>query len=548
MQAGPSTAHARVGPDQAEARDHSVERAAEALLREHPDALVCGLSGAGLIVPVPKSVCLWGQTALQGRAVIDHVVAEDRKTIAEMWVRVQSESAVRGRVRLLSSPMRWMAAHFLDLRDAHGGFMCIMLPTGEIADGTHDAAEFAPSAPRFSTLLEDERGNVLECDEAFTHMFGYTAADLIGKSVLDHIHPDDQGRAVESWITMLSTKRVQQSRIRRRRKDGSWMWVDLTLHNYLNHPDREHVLVEIIDSSAEMATQEALQEQGELLRGVIDAMPDGLLQVDVDRNVIFHNARLLEILGTAPAASTSALLATVRPDSLAAFELALSRVLEEGANQDVEVDVVLPSGEDRRVLMSIRALLRQGSQISGAIATALDVTDSARAREELERRATFDHLTRCHNRPSILSSLQHDLEGENRAETAVVFVDLDNFKAINDTLGHAMGDEALISVVERLNSTTRADDKIGRLGGDEFLLLIHGAPEPDVAMGVAQRICELLATPLELSCGPVELRASIGVAWSGDEPIAAEALIARADEAMYRSKEQRQGTPMLAAA
>lgn len=277
-------------------------------------------------------------------------------------------------------------------------------------------------------------------------------------------------------------------------------------------------------------------------------MPDGLLQVDVDRNVIFHNARLLEILGTAPAASISALLATVRPESLTAYELALSRVLDEGANQDVEVDVVLPSGEDRRVLMSIRALLRQGSQVSGAIATALDITDSARAREELERRATFDHLTRCHNRPSILAALQHDLEGENRAETAVVFVDLDNFKAVNDTLGHATGDEALVSVVERLNSATRADDKIGRLGGDEFLLLIHGLPEPDVALGVAQRICELLDTPLELSCGPVELRASIGVAWPGDESIATEELVKRADEAMYRSKGQRQGKPMLAAA
>ena len=147
-------------------------------------------------------------------------------------------------------------------------------------------------------------------------------------------------------------------------------------------------------------------------------------------------------------------------------------------------------------------------------------------------------LTHCHNRTSILTALQNELDGESRNETAVVFVDLDKFKDVNDTLGHAAGDEALVGVVERLKSATRGEDRVGRLGGDEFLLLIRGLPEPEVAMGVAQRICDSLRTPLRLSCGEVELRASIGVAFAGDEPISADELVKRADEAMYRSKER----------
>ena len=110
--------------------------------------------------------------------------------------------------------------------------------------------------------MEDEAGIVLDCDEAFTQMFGYTAEELIGKSVLGQIHPDDQARVVEGWLAMLSSRRVQQTRLRRKRKDGSWMWVDTTLHNYLNQPDRNYVLVENIDVSAEMAAQEALQSEG----------------------------------------------------------------------------------------------------------------------------------------------------------------------------------------------------------------------------------------------------------------------------------------------
>ena len=109
-------------------------------------------------------------------------------------------------------------------------------------------------------------------------MFGYTADELIGERVLDQIHPEDQARAVEGWLALLSSRRVQQMRCRRKRKDGSFMWIDTTLHNYLNQPDRNYVLVEIIDVSAEMAAQEALQDQGALLRRLIEAMPDGLLQ------------------------------------------------------------------------------------------------------------------------------------------------------------------------------------------------------------------------------------------------------------------------------
>jgi diguanylate cyclase (GGDEF)-like protein/PAS domain S-box-containing protein len=552
-------------------RDQGVELAAEALLREHPDAMVCALASNGLIVPVPGSVALWGQTAIAGRALVDSVVTADRKAVIDLWRRVQleGEGAASAGVRMLSKPSRWNTLHFLDLRDSHDVLLGVVVPSDQTSEDDGEVDELPPAAPRFSTLLEDEGGKVLGVDDAFTQMFGYTAEEIIGKSVLDQIHPDDQGRAVEGWLAMLSTHRDQQTRLRRKRKGGGYMWVDTTVHNYLNQPDCNHVLIEIIDISAEMAAQEALQEREELLRRLTDAMPVGLLQLDTDRKVIYNNARLLDILhgspyaGTAegeltgtssraaslegPAPSARALLTTLSEEGFTAFHAALGRVLDEGIDQDVEVDIVLPPMIWRRALMSIRALLRPGGEVGGAITCVLDITDSARARRELEKRATFDALTRSHNRQSILGGLQLELDREEDTKTAVIYVDLDKFKPVNDTMGHAAGDEVLVQIAERLKVASRNDDDVGRLGGDEFLVLLRNIPGPDAAMQVAERIREALCTTFELSTGPVELSASIGVAWTDGEKPTADELVKRADVAMYTSKEQRSGQPVMAA-
>jgi len=559
----------------------SIALGADALLREHPDALVCGLSSNGLIVPVPNTVGLWGQAAIEGRAVIDGVVAEDRSTVLVLWQRAQHDGAASGNVRMLHKPSSWVTLHFLDLREIHGILLCIILPTDEVCEDNSGkpVKDMPPAAPRFSTLLEDEGANVVECDDAFTQMFGYTPDELIGKSVLDQIHPDDQGRAVEGWLAVLATRRAQQTRLRRRRKDGTWVWVDTTLHNFLNQPDRNYVLIEIIDVSAEMHAQEALEEREELLHRITDAMPVGLLQLDTDRTVVYNNMRLLDILQGSPYESSppngptangpsspasapmssvgdpdspppplSTLLHTLTEEGMATFDSALEDVLSAGVDRDVEVDIVLGSGAWRRALMSLRALLRAGGEVNGVITCVLDVTDSARARQELEKRATFDPLTHCHNRSSILSALQMELEREDSPTTGVVYVDLDHFKPVNDTLGHAAGDELLVLVAERMKLASRDHDVVGRLGGDEFLVLLRDLPGPEMAMRAAERIGKAVCGSFELSFGAIQLGASIGVACSAERAITSEELVKQADTAMYQSKEQRQCVPVLAAA
>jgi PAS domain S-box-containing protein len=202
---------------------------------------------------------------IEGRALIDNVVAEDRTTVVRTWNAAQQDGAAVAKVRMLNRPASWARLHFIDLREVHGVLIGVVIPSDEEASASTPAPEPTPAAPRFCTLTEDEGAKVLAADAAFTQMFGYTEEELLGKSVLDQIHPDDQGRAIEGWLAVLATRRAQQTRLRRKRKEGGWMWVDTTLHNYLADPERQCVMVELIDISAEMQAQEALHEHEELL-------------------------------------------------------------------------------------------------------------------------------------------------------------------------------------------------------------------------------------------------------------------------------------------
>ena len=165
-----------------------------------------------------------------------------------------------------------------------------------------------------------------------------------------------------------------------------------------------------------------------------------------------------------------------------------------------------------------------------------DITDTVDRRADLERRATRDGLTGCLNRAAITASLRHALESESSG-TGVVFVDLDDFKAVNDTLGHAAGDELLQIVADRLTGAVRERDLVGRLGGDEFLVVCPAVGDAEAVNVLAERIGAAVRQPAMIEGQPLVPNASIGVAWSEDGD--ADDLVRSADEAMYAAKERR---------
>lgn len=521
----------------------AIRREVETLLVDYPDALVMAVDSAGLRVPMPTSVLLSRQRVLEGRSILDHVLTDDMALVAHAWYEALAAGRAETPVRLSNTPEHWLMLHFADLRAVHGVLLGIVLP--ETVEGVQvEVNDTETRRPRYASLHQTDNAHFLSCDEAFTQMFGWTAEDLAGKASLDLIHPDEQARAIEGWMSMIATRRPHQMRSRRLCKDGRWLWLDTTLHNYLGQPDRDYVLVEMIDISVEMAAQEALAAREQLLHRLAQAMPVGFFHVGVDRRVVYTNRLLHAILGTAATEDLGELLATVTSKDQPTLEAALTAVLGDGHDADIEVDLWLAeTGEHRSCFVSARPLNGSGGTVTGAIVCVADVTETARLRMQLEDRATFDVLTRCHNRGATMATLEAALAEPGSSRTGVIFVDLDHFKPVNDLLGHAAGDELLVGVARRLAGAIRGEDILGRIGGDEFLVVRRHIEGPGDALAVAWRIAESVTEEITLAAGTIDLSASIGVACS-EGAMSADALVARADEAMYHSKRQGKGLPV----
>jgi diguanylate cyclase (GGDEF)-like protein len=188
--------------------------------------------------------------------------------------------------------------------------------------------------------------------------------------------------------------------------------------------------------------------------------------------------------------------------------------------------------------------LRRDRHVSGVVLNARDVTERVRLDEQLTQQAFHDSLTGLANRALFRDRLDQALVRSTRSRDclAVLLVDLDGFKQVNDTHGHAAGDQLLVTIAHRLREAVRGADTAARLGGDEFAVLLDGMDEPGDAYTVAERILASIQAPVQLAGVSIGPRASIGVAaWHGHT---VDALMHEADLAMYAAKTAGKGKVM----
>jgi len=236
-------------------------------------------------------------------------------------------------------------------------------------------------------------------------------------------------------------------------------------------------------------------------------------------------------------------LASVAPDDRTRLVAALEAAVHDRRDRQVEIEVLVPgSGLLRWCLATVTALSDEEG-LSGAMVTLSDVTESAILREELRHQATHDSLTGCFNQASTLAALGRILDDEQSGLATVLFVDLDHFKTLNDTFGHAVGDRFLADAARRIAAQAREDDVVGRIGGDEFLMICHGIGTAPEALDVAERLQQTLTRSTSVDGRAIHLSASIGVTIASPGS-SVNAVITRADEAMYLSKRQPQRTPV----
>ena len=524
----------------------TLETELQSLLTRYPESPVAALKADGVSIPVPESIQLVRNRVLEARSGLDMVVHEDRLRLLATWDQVLAKGSARCLAHLAEEPETTVALYGLDLREAHGVVLVLYAPTDEVDASAAERRRAPKPPPRFSTIEKDERSFIVEIHESLTEILGWSAEEMKGRRSIEFMHPDDHALAIDNWMEMLASPGPgRRVRLRHRHRNGTWVWFEVTNHNLLDDQARNCVVAEIVDISEEMAAQEELRAREQLLDRLAEAIPLGLFQVDAAGEIVYTNDRLHEILGVKRVASLEAQMANVVERDQAALMSAMDGVLRAGRHADVEIELRLASREEVRFCsINLRALTREDGTISGAIACVADVTDSTRMRDELKRCATFDELTGCHNRSSFMRALEANIaDAQPQAERALMFVDLDRLKDLNDCSGHAAGDELLRIVGERLRATVRGEDLVGRVGGDEFLVMCPQVGGADGAMSLAERLAQSLREPAALAAGSVWPQVSIGVAWSEGDAIPANALVAKADAAMYQSKRKGEGRP-----
>jgi diguanylate cyclase (GGDEF)-like protein/PAS domain S-box-containing protein len=517
------------------------------LLSQNPSARLVALGDEGLPTTWPDTFDVGDHEILDGIGGMGLVVPEERVIVIDAWATTLDRGTSRVEVHLANDPDIGVILYHFDLRLIHGVIVSVLVPlrAGSEAE-LFEATASTAIPPRLARLDKDGQSRILSVDEGATQMLGWTADEMVGRRSLDFIHPDDHELAINNWMEMLSRPGMAYgARLRHLHADGSWVWVQIINHNQLG--DREpRVVAQVVDISEEMAAVEALRARERLLDRLAEALPVGLFQIDLDRHVTYSNDRLTQILGDDVDVVTT-LMDAVVDDDRPVLDAALDAAMGHGRDLDIEVRFRRRGQQEVRVgAVMLRALTDEGGMVVGAVASLADVTDSASMRLELERRATYDELTGCHNRASILAELNSALRAQSsRSGTAVVFVDLDEFKPVNDELGHAAGDELLSVVAHRLQGQTRDGDRVGRIGGDEFLIVCRRVSGRGEALQIAERVAASVSGEISLDGRVVEPQVSVGVAWT-DIAIAADALIARADAAMYESKRLGRGEPVCA--
>ncbi|GBD48195.1 GGDEF family signaling protein [Methylopila sp. Yamaguchi] len=292
--------------------------------------------------------------------------------------------------------------------------------------------------------------------------------------------------------------------------------------------------------SSERDHEKALRDSSERLAQVIDTVPALISATDRSGRCIFVNAYQAAMKGVEPPELLGRTAVEMFGPEQGGRSASLDRLIcESGAAlPSYEEEFVTRSGE-RRYFLTTKSPLRDGAgEIVAVLTTALDITDRKRAEGHLRHLAHHDALTDLPNRALLQDRVRHEIAHARRNDTkfALHLFDLDRFKAINDVLGHHVGDRLLKSVSDRLRGTVRETDAVARLGGDEFAILQTNVLHVDDAKELARRVRAALAAPFVFDGEEVTTSASIGIALFPDSAFDFEELLKRADIAMYRAK------------
>lgn len=365
--------------------------------------------------------------------------------------------------------------------------------------------------------------------------------DLIGQSIKSFIHPDYQQQTQERLRALEEdkVKKLPLITLRVLAKTGDICDVEVA-SGITNFQGKAALLSVLRDTSARMQAQRALKDSEHELRSIFDNMAEFYYRADLDGRIVRASGAALEVTGWGSEDIIGLKLADryIDPEGREKFLKAMQE--SNGIVRNYEAQLIRRDGERIWVSTNARYFLDNDGAIVGVEGTTRDITETIQARDVLQHMAMHDVLTGLGNRRSFESRLKDALPRAKRAESngAILYFDLDGFKAVNDTYGHDCGDNVLRMVGKRLKALARETDFVARIGGDEFCLIIEGAADIMAVELVAEKLISALTEPYEVAAHCITLGVSVGIIlFDGNEgEDAVHTLITHADHAMYQAK------------
>ena len=386
-------------------------------------------------------------------------------------------------------------------------------------------------------------GRRLYTSPAVTELLGWEPHEL-SESRWEIVHPDDAAMLAEAMARLLETGDPANVVYRARHKHGYYVWIEALARRVpsADPASPDEIVYSGRDISERVQIEQALADNQRRVRAITDNLPALVAHIDKNERFTFVNAQLCDVLDRGP----ESILGQVMPAVLGwrIYNEIRPRVQAalQGEQVTFEADRIF-QGEPRVYQVTYVPEFDDDRSVKGVLMLLFDISRLKRAERELDLLARHDSLTGLANRRQFGERLELALARRQREARplALLYFDIDHFKKINDTLGHAAGDAVLIEFARRLQRNLRESDLAARLGGDEFVVIVEDADSAGAAEAVASKILLAMQPHFIVDVSALQVATSIGIgfATAGTD---AETLMRSADEALYRAKEAGRNT------
>jgi diguanylate cyclase (GGDEF)-like protein/PAS domain S-box-containing protein len=393
-------------------------------------------------------------------------------------------------------------------------------------------------------MRADASGRCTYVNRTFEFITGLTRQEALGDSWMRAIHPNDRAVLKAALNHMAQTRVPYQDTVRCVHPDGMIIWVSFKIAAMVVDGKVYGYVGTVDDITHVRKSVMALRESESRLRTIADTLPAMVAYIDSEEIYRFHNlAYEREFNRTGVAVLGKTVEQTMGAERYAFLEPYVKRALA-GETLTFEEDDISGITERTFEVVYIPQMDEEGLSVIGFHVMRQDVTAQKREKQRLLKLSQVDALTGLTNRAGFLQKL-HDAMNASREHgglMAVMYMDIDRFKPVNDTYGHSVGDALLKAFSARLTHTMRASDTIARLGGDEFTIIMERIGRVDDAAALAAKIVSAMQAPFDLDGKVVSVSASIGLTYYRDEEVSPAELLNRADMLLYEAKQAGRNT------